>query len=110
VSALHHAETLRPHVIRMVNTFGNSRKTAEHLLGAIETDLTDPRARQAFEDHAPAIVQKLAMMDESKADYETVRTVELDRGGLGRRPQPWVRRAYTCNVPACALTRGLASR
>jgi hypothetical protein len=82
VSVLHHAETFRPRVIRMVTTFGNGRRTAEHLLKAIETDLTDPRARQAFEDHAPAIVQKLAMMDESKADYEAVRIVELERGGL----------------------------
>lgn len=81
LSKLRRARTLRPRVIQMVTEFGNSSRTAENLLRAIETDLNDPSARRAFEAHAPAIVQKLAMIDETKADHQSVRTVELEIDG-----------------------------
>lgn len=77
---LRQADALRPKVIQMVTEFGNSRRTAESLLRAIETDLNDPRARAAFTAHAPGVVQKLAMLDESLADYHTSRIVEFALG------------------------------
>lgn len=77
---LRQAERLRPEVNKMVTEFGNSRRAAESLLRAIETDLNDPRARAAFETHAPGIVQKLALLDETLADYHSSRTVECALG------------------------------
>ncbi|MFD3997124.1 HNH endonuclease [Streptomyces sp. NPDC058583] len=68
------AHALRPRVIEQVSKFGNSTRAAEHLLRASESDLNDPRVRQAFEEHAPAIVQKLALLNEDKADFVTFRS------------------------------------
>ncbi|MFF0121260.1 hypothetical protein ACFYP0_18960 [Micromonospora arida] len=78
LSNLRRAERLRPKVVKQVQTFGNSRKTAENLIKANETDLSDPRARRAFEDHAPAIVQKLALLGEEKADFLVLRTIDIE--------------------------------
>ncbi|MFC4115052.1 HNH endonuclease [Nonomuraea zeae] len=80
LSQLEQARKLRPKVIERVLNFGNSNKVAEYLLKASQTDLKDPNARQAFEEHAPVIVQKLALLDETKADFISFKTVSLEFG------------------------------
>lgn len=80
LSQLEQARKLRPTIVERVSNFGNSSKVAEYLLKASETDLNDPNAKQAFEEHAPVIVQKLALLDETKADYISFKTVDLEIG------------------------------
>ena len=71
---------IQPAVVEQVLRFGNSNRVAEHLLRASQTDLSDPEARQAFEEHAPAVVQKLALLDSERADFVSFSTkmVEID--------------------------------
>ncbi|MEU6788822.1 hypothetical protein ABZ912_57385 [Nonomuraea angiospora] len=70
-SASQHKST----IVKKVQKFGDSGDVADLLLNAIKTDLNDPEARQAFEEYAPAIVQKLALLDETKADFISSRAV-----------------------------------
>jgi 5-methylcytosine-specific restriction endonuclease McrA len=74
---LRRAEKLRSTVIKKVQTFAVPGKTATALLLAKEADLSDPATRQAFEAHAPAVVQKLALLDEAKVEFVSFRTVEV---------------------------------
>lgn len=74
---LQRARALRPTVIDQVARFGNSGRVADHLLRAAEADLADPNVRQAFAEHAPAVVQKLAFLDAEKADFVSFRTVTV---------------------------------
>jgi hypothetical protein len=71
------AMALRSKVIEEVQTFANPSKTAEGLILANDADLSKPATRQAFETYAPAVVQKLALLDEAKADFVSFRTVEV---------------------------------
>ncbi|QIY98256.1 HNH endonuclease [Streptomyces sp. S1D4-11] len=77
LSNLDRARELRPKVVRQVSEFGNSKRVAEHLLRASVADLSDPKARRAFEEHAPVVVQKLALVNKEKADFVTFRTVTV---------------------------------
>ena len=74
---LRKAEKLRSTVIKKVHSFATPGKTATALILAKEADLSDPATRQAFEAHAPAVVQKLALLDEAKAEFVSFRTVEV---------------------------------
>jgi hypothetical protein len=71
---------LQPAVVEQVLRFGTSKRVAEHLLRASQTDLSNPKARQAFEEHAPAVVQKLALLDSEKIDFVSfsIKMVEID--------------------------------
>ncbi len=71
------AEKRRSTVIARVQKFGQSGKVAEHLLQASMADLSDPDIRQEFMDHAPAVVQILAMTDQGLGDYHSFRLVEV---------------------------------
>ncbi|MEU8980985.1 hypothetical protein [Streptomyces sp. NPDC048309] len=73
-------ETAREHrdtVIQQVRTFGASMGIAEHLLAAGQADLHDERVRTAFVEHAPAIIQRLALVDETKVDFLTIWYVDV---------------------------------
>lgn len=74
---LRRAEKLRSTVIKKVQTFASSGETATALILAKEADLSNPATRQAFEAHAPAVVQKLALLDEAKVEFVSFRTVEV---------------------------------
>jgi hypothetical protein len=71
------AEKRRSAVIARVRKFGQSGKVAEHLLHAATADLRDPDIRQEFLDHAPAVVQILAMTDQGLGNYHSFREVEV---------------------------------
>lgn len=77
LTKLKKAEKLRSTVIERVRTFAVPGKTAGALILAIEADLSNPATRKAFEAHAPAVVQKLALLDEAKVDFVSFRTVEV---------------------------------
>ncbi|MFF9157462.1 HNH endonuclease [Streptomyces sp. NPDC014846] len=77
VTRLKTAEKHRAKVIAHVQRFGRSGKVAAHLLEAATADLSDPGLRQEFLDHAPAVVQILAMMDPRLGDYQSFREVEV---------------------------------
>ena len=79
---LDRAISLQPKVVEQVLRFGKSRRIADHLLQASQTDLSDPNARQAFQEHAPAVVQKLALLDPEKVNYTSFSTevVEIGHG------------------------------
>lgn len=40
--------------------------------------MNDDKVRGAFERHAPALVQKLALLDEDKVEFQTVRTRDIE--------------------------------
>ncbi|XUL93991.1 HNH endonuclease [Streptomyces galilaeus] len=71
------AEKHRAEVIARVQSFGRSGRVATHLLEAATADLSDSGLRQEFLDHAPAIVQILAMMDPRLIDYLSFCEVEV---------------------------------
>ncbi|WP_406841524.1 hypothetical protein ACICHK_41660 (plasmid) [Streptomyces sp. AHU1] len=71
------AHKRRPGVIAHVRKFGQSGKVAEHLLQAATADLSDPGIRKEFLEHAPAVVQILAMTDQGLEAYRSFRLVEV---------------------------------
>ncbi|MEU8320659.1 hypothetical protein AB0C33_20080 [Nonomuraea sp. NPDC048881] len=75
LDALRTASRYGSTIVKKVQKFGNSGNVAQLLLGAIKADLNDPDVRHVFEDYAPALVQKLALLDEAKADYICSRIV-----------------------------------
>lgn len=80
LSKLKKAERLRAQVIKKVGWFGHSSDIANALLFATEASLEDPESSQAFVELAPAVVQRLALVDESLVDYKTVRQVSVEVG------------------------------
>jgi hypothetical protein len=77
---LHQLERAKKHrsaVIARVQKFARSGKVAEHLLQAAEADLSDSDIRQEFVEHAPAVVQTLAMTDPELGNYLSFRLVEV---------------------------------
>ena len=73
--------TARSHateVVRLVQEHVTARKVARWLTEAARADLSDPNTRREFEQHAPAITQTLALLDEDKADFLAERSFELD--------------------------------
>ncbi|MFE4423731.1 hypothetical protein [Streptomyces sp. NPDC056817] len=77
MTRLKYAEKRRSAVIARVLKFGRSGKVAEHLLQAAMADLSDPDIRQEFVEHAPAVVQTLAMTDPELGDYLSFHLVEV---------------------------------
>lgn len=80
LTRLRHAQKLRDAVVRRVETFTDAGAVASALLRAKAADLSDPNARQALEEHAPALVQALALLGEEKVEYTVFRSVEVDLG------------------------------
>lgn len=87
LNELQKARELRSKVIRDVQDFAKPSKTAEALLRANEADLSNPGARQMFETYAPAVVQKLALLGEDKADFTSVKTVAVEVDAEHREPE-----------------------
>ncbi|MFI7296880.1 hypothetical protein [Streptomyces sp. NPDC050121] len=77
VTRLKTAKKHRAKVIAHVQRLGRSGKVAAHLLEAVTADLGDAGLRQEFLDHAPAVVQILAVMDPRLIDYQSFREVEV---------------------------------
>lgn len=67
-------------VAAAVQSFATANKIGRSLRVLRTADLSDPTVRAAFEQHAPAIVQELALLDERKADFLITRSVDLDLG------------------------------
>jgi hypothetical protein len=84
---LQKARDLRSKVIRDVQDFAKPSKTAEALIRANDADLSNPGARQMFETYAPAVVQKLALLDEDKADFTSAKTVAVEVDATHRDPE-----------------------
>ncbi|MEU3093143.1 HNH endonuclease [Streptomyces massasporeus] len=76
--ALSKAAKLRSDVIAACKRFGSGTQLSKHLLRSIAADLAQTKTREAFETYAPAIVQKLALLGEGKADFVTYHEVILD--------------------------------
>jgi HNH endonuclease len=79
---LNAAIELEPRVISAVNAAASSNQIGTWLRQVNATSLDAPRVRKAFLQEAPAIVQKLALLDPDKADFTTVESVDLDLGPL----------------------------
>lgn len=77
LTRLRSAQKLRGKVITRVARFADAGAVASALLRAKEADLSDPKARQALEEHAPGLVQALALLGEEKVEYTTYRSVDV---------------------------------
>ncbi|MFI5938412.1 HNH endonuclease [Actinoplanes sp. NPDC051494] len=64
-----------PRVRATVQSSATLHRIGRSLRALRGLDLTDPAARAAFEEHAPAVVQELALLDETKADYLVTRRI-----------------------------------
>jgi hypothetical protein len=65
-------------VASRVDSFSAGFNLTDALIHVIEADLSDPTIREAFEREAPAVMQRLADLDESKADFCIFRTVDVE--------------------------------
>jgi len=77
---LERAEKMRPEVIRQVLAFRSNSKLGQSLLRINEADLGDAESRRLFEELAPGIVQRLALLGEEKVDFLTSRTESIEVG------------------------------
>ncbi|MEU5385504.1 HNH endonuclease signature motif containing protein [Kitasatospora cineracea] len=82
-SHLEKASKHRPAVIKRAEEFGRSGKVAEHLLQVIKTDLDQEDARREFLEHAPAVVQILAMAGDGLADHRSFDRLEIEVDQFG---------------------------
>ena len=78
LTTLRKAKKIAPKVARRVELFGTASKLADALLHVAEADLSDKATRAMFEREAPAVVQRLAELGESKADFFAFRTVDVE--------------------------------
>jgi hypothetical protein len=110
LNRLRKAEKLRSTVIKRVQTFAAPGKTAAALILAKEADLSSPTTRQAFETYAPAVVQKLVLLDEVKAeDFVSFGTAKVQVDGdprlkVGVSLDARARRATTILEDVCGGT------
>ncbi|WP_326557141.1 hypothetical protein [Micromonospora sp. NBC_01796] len=79
---LHIAEERSREVIRRVHGHASARQVARSLMTAARADLSDPRARTEFLEHAPAVVQTLALLDEDRVDFLVPHQIGLHVGRL----------------------------
>ena len=113
---LDRALALQPKVVEQVIGFSKSKKLAELLLRASQADLSDPNARHAFEEHAPAVVQKLALLDVGELNYVSfsIEMVEIDQEptlevGISLRSRGRVAAALLSDICGCPITNVLRS-
>ncbi|NMO53442.1 HNH endonuclease [Actinoplanes sp. TBRC 11911] len=78
---LHIARDHSPHVIRLVREHATARQVARGLTTAVRADMRDAKTRAEFMQHAPAVVQTLALLDEKKADFVVHRDIRLSLCG-----------------------------
>ncbi|WGW11868.1 hypothetical protein LWF01_17540 [Saxibacter everestensis] len=78
---LEKAKRMRSDVIKRVNAFNRNSNLGKALLRVSESDLNNDESRRLFEELAPGVVQKLALINKDKADFQTWRTenVEVER-------------------------------
>ncbi len=74
---LDQAITRRKRVVKQYRGFGSNSKLAENLLAVAQADLTTEEARRVFREIAPAIVQKLALLDDGEIRYTTFNSLGL---------------------------------
>ncbi|MEU1232560.1 HNH endonuclease [Micromonospora aurantiaca] len=65
-------------VIRLVRQQATANAVAKSLTRAATANLHDDRTRDAFLQHAPAVVRSLALLDEDKVDFLADRSFVLD--------------------------------
>ncbi|MFE1949844.1 HNH endonuclease [Streptomyces sp. NPDC059524] len=78
----------RDRVIRDCKSFGSDTRVARDLQSALKAELSSQKAKDAFLDHAPEVVQRLANLDADRADYVKNRVVELDEEQLEPHDRP----------------------
>ncbi|MGA4684848.1 HNH endonuclease [Micromonospora sp. AB353] len=112
------AQQRAPKVVRRVQDHKTTVTIGSGLIDAATADLTGPQARQEFLEHAPAIVQTLALLDENRVDYWTPRYFDHHLGGgafmpvalaldtSGRTAQAIIETLFGCSLPD-ALADGL---
>ncbi|MFF2485135.1 HNH endonuclease [Microbacterium sp. NPDC058062] len=69
-------------VRKIVATVRDGHKLASQLVSAAQADLADGEARALFIEFAPAVVQRLAGLDEASVDFVTVETALRAERGL----------------------------
>ncbi|GGN37647.1 hypothetical protein GCM10010109_63820 [Actinoplanes campanulatus] len=67
-------------VTAMVRGLATTQSIGRALRTLRNLDLNDSAARTAFEQHAPGVVQQLALLDESKADFLVTRALNIVPG------------------------------
>jgi 5-methylcytosine-specific restriction endonuclease McrA len=67
-------------VIRRVRGSASANQVARGLMTAARADLSDRRARDEFLQHAPAVVQTLALLDEQRVDFLVPHQIGLNIG------------------------------
>lgn len=99
-----------PEVIRQVRAHRGASAVARDLIRVAGADLRDRDTQRAFVRHAPAIVQSLALIDESKTDFRTPRDfahqigtfgmpVELSLDTRGRAAESMISTLFGCTLP-----------
>lgn len=71
-----------PRVIAGVRGYATTTRVGRSLRVIRTSDLSDPAVRAAFERDAQTLVQQVALIDESKADFIGLRTVDLGLPGV----------------------------
>lgn len=80
LSRLRRAQRLASKVRTRVYNFSASGDLAKALIFAAQVPLYEPAARAALEDHGPAVVQRLAWLNEERVDFTTSRDMQLSLG------------------------------
>lgn len=104
LSRLKKAANLRGLVIHKVQTFPKSGELAKALVDTVQIDLRNQKARETFEDYAPALVQKLALLGEDKVqNYVVLRYIEItpEPFDVGVSLDAGARRAVTILEDVC---------
>lgn len=79
-SQLAEARRRAPKIEQRVRDYRNSYSVGHHLIAAVDVNLNSPRTRREFVELAPAVVQALALLDESRIDFLAHRRVFLAYG------------------------------
>ncbi|WP_181035100.1 HNH endonuclease [Arthrobacter sp. B0490] len=75
------AESFRTKVIEGVQKFHKSGHLAKGLVEVTISDLRDPKDAEAVMKHAPALIQRLALLDKSLLEYEITDHHIIEIGG-----------------------------
>jgi hypothetical protein len=79
--ALEDAGRKAPAVIRRVHSVAGANAVARSLTSVTTADLQDPNTRDALLEHAPSLVQILALLDESRVQYHVKRPLNVRVNG-----------------------------
>jgi len=117
---LQRAQRHEAEVVRRVRAHATANTVARDLTRAVTANLRAAEVRRSFLRHAPAIVQTLALIDESMTDFAVGRDFYVDLGGhffmpvsltldtRGRTAQSVIEDLCGCTLPD-ALEDGLLS-